>query len=411
MVGRTLGHYSILAPLGAGGMGEVYLAEDTTLGRKVALKVLPPALAESRERLDRFQREARALAALNHPQIVTVYSVESDDGIHFLTMELVDGKPLSEVIPEGGLPLDAFLEIAIQIADALAEAHEQGIVHRDLKPANIMVDARGRPKILDFGLAKLEPSETENCSSQLSTEMMTQEGRVLGTYPYMSPEQAEGKPIDHRSDLFSFGSVLYEMASGRRPFHGDSPVSLLGAILKDEPRPLAEHRNDLPAAMSQILDRCLEKNPQDRYASAAEFGSELSALRDAVASGATLELAGQVKLPDFLSEEVEEVEPPLFVGREKELARLDGFLSETLAGQGRVAFVTGEAGTGKTALIGAFLRRAINQHEHARLRLRRLQRSHRPRRSLLTRPAGPGSADRGCRNPLASRERYHRPGH
>jgi serine/threonine-protein kinase len=285
MIGRTLGHYSILELLGEGGMGEVYLAEDTTLDRRVALKVLPQEVAASQERLDRFQREAKALAALNHPHIVTVHSVESSDGVHFLTMELVDGEPLSEALPESGYELEKFLDLAIPLADALAEAHERGIVHRDLKPANIMVDSRGRPKILDFGLAKLEQPDAEDYSSQLSTAMMTQEGRVLGTYPYMSPEQAEGKIVDHRSDLFSFGSVLYEMATGTRPFTGDSPASLMGAILKDEPAPLSDHRDDLPDALAAILDRCLEKNPEKRFRTARELYDALTDLQRDVAAG------------------------------------------------------------------------------------------------------------------------------
>jgi serine/threonine-protein kinase len=285
MIGRTLGHYSILEPLGAGGMGEVYLAEDTTLDRQVALKVLPKDVAASRERLERFQREAKALAALNHPHIVTVYSVESSDEVHFLTMERVDGEPLSEALPENGYALEEFLDLAIPLADALSEAHERGIVHRDLKPANIMVDSRGRPKILDFGLAKLEAADAEEHSSQLSTQMMTKEGRVLGTYPYMSPEQAEGKIVDHRSDLFSFGSVLYEMATGTRPFTGDSPASLMGAILKDDPVPLTERRGDLPEVLAAILGRCLEKDPDERFSTARELYDALIDLQRDVTAG------------------------------------------------------------------------------------------------------------------------------
>ncbi len=227
MIGQTIGHYKIVDKLGAGGMGEVYLAEDTTLKRQIALKVLPPSLAASQERLDRFQREAESLAALNHPNIVHVYTVEEDDGVHFLTMELVEGESLDQAIPPGGLSLDQFFDLAVPLADALSEAHEHGIVHRDLKPANIMLDQKGRPKILDFGLAKLRLPETPEDLSQLPTEAMTQEGRVLGTYPYMSPEQVEGKSVDHRSDIFSFGTVLYEMATGQRPFRGDKVSSLV----------------------------------------------------------------------------------------------------------------------------------------------------------------------------------------
>ena len=221
MIGRTLAHYRITAAIGAGGMGEVYRATDTKLGRDVALKVLPAEMASSPERLERFRREAKALAALDHPGIVTVHSVEEADGVHFLTMQLVEGQPLDRLIPESGLPVERILEIATGLAEALTAAHAKGIVHRDLKPANVMVTAEGRVKVLDFGLARMSSEVTEGTGgSELPTDMHTREGVVLGTVPYMSPEQVSGRPLDHRTDIFSLGVMLYEMATGQRPFGG-----------------------------------------------------------------------------------------------------------------------------------------------------------------------------------------------
>jgi len=284
MVGRTISHYEILAKLGEGGMGKVYVAEDSTLDRKVALKILPAEMAEDPERLRRFEREAKAVAALHHPNIVMVHSVEEDDGLHFFTMELVEGEPLDRVTPAGGLPVDRLLDLAVPLADALAEAHEKGIVHRDLKPANIMVDGRGRPKILDFGLARWRKTLPEAALSQLPTEVMTEEGMVLGTYPYMSPEQAGGGELDHRSDIFSLGIVLYEMATGCRPFTGKTPVSLISSILKDHPRPVRELREEVPDGLEHVIGRCLEKDPARRPQSAGELRDLLEALRAAGAA-------------------------------------------------------------------------------------------------------------------------------
>ena len=249
MIGETLSHYKILDKLGAGGMGEVYLAEDTTLKRQIALKVLPADLSSSQERLERFQREAETLATLDHPNIVTVFTVERDEDVHFLTMQLVEGKRLSDLIPKGGMPLERIFEIAIPLADALAAAHERGIIHRDLKPANIMVTAEGRVKVLDFGLAKLRQGAEAPIDTQLPTEPLTQEGRIMGTMPYMSPEQLEGKDIDSRSDIFSLGVVLYEMALGERPFKGDTAASLIMSTGRDTPPQVDTLREELPAPL------------------------------------------------------------------------------------------------------------------------------------------------------------------
>jgi serine/threonine protein kinase len=220
MVGSALGHYRILSRLGAGGMGEVYRAADTRLGREVALKVLPAHLTRDPERLARIEREARTLAALNHRNIVTVHSIEEAQGIRFLTMELVEGQTLDEAIPRGGLPLDRFLAIATALADALAAAHERGVVHRDLKPANVMLTRDGQVKVLDFGLAKLEEFLAGGELTNLPTDtvaQLSQEGHLVGTFPYMSPEQLQGRPVDHRSDVFALGwsSTRWPPGSGR----------------------------------------------------------------------------------------------------------------------------------------------------------------------------------------------------
>jgi len=283
--GQTLSHYRLLTKIGAGGMGEVYRATDTKLGRDVALKVLPAEMAENPERLERFQREAKALAALDHPGIVTVHSVEEADGVHFLTMQLVEGHPLDRVVPEGGLAAPRILEIASALAEALAAAHEKGIVHRDLKPANVMVTPDGRVKVLDFGLAKFTAAElTESSDSQMPTDVRTREGVVMGTIPYMSPEQVSGLRVDHRTDIFSLGVLLYEMATGHRPFQGRSTAELASAILRDVPPALEESRSDVPDGMRRIIARCLEKDPADRFPTAREAAVALRDLRSGPAS-------------------------------------------------------------------------------------------------------------------------------
>ena len=273
--GRQLGSYKIVCMLGAGGMGEVYLAHDTKLGRDVALKVLPPDMARDPERLARFQREARSVAALNHLHIVTIFSVEEVDGIHFLTMELVKGRSLDQLIPEGGLPIKRILEIAGALAEALTATHEKGIVHRDLKPANVMVTEEGRVKVLDFGLAK-ETHEAKSSDATLTSVEFTEVGVIMGTPAYMSPEQIAGRKIDHRTDLFSLGTILYEMATGQKPFQGRSAAELASAILRDTPRPLGELRSGLPGELWRVIQRCLEKSVADRFPSARDLRSALS---------------------------------------------------------------------------------------------------------------------------------------
>ena len=296
MVGTSIGHYHILASIGKGGMGEVYAAEDTRLGRRVALKVLSRELAMDADRRERFEREARAVAALNHPNIVTIYSVEEAGGVPFLTLELVEGRTLGALIPPGGLPLDRILAYSIPLADAVGAAHQRGITHRDLKPGNVMIGDDGRVKVLDFGLAKLKESNASLAAS-LPTQELTGEGRIVGTVAYMSPEQAEGKPVDPRSDVFSLGVVIFEMATSQRPFKGDTQVSLLSSIIKDTPSPLTDLRAELPRDLGRIVRRCLSKDPEDRYQTAKDLRNDLRALKEDLSSGAVAAASGVHAVP------------------------------------------------------------------------------------------------------------------
>ncbi len=276
--GTKLGIYEILSPLGAGGMGEVYRARDTRLGREVAIKVLPRHLSSSPEMRVRFEREASAVAALKHPNIVTIHSIEESAGVHFMVMELVEGRTLADIIADGELSLERFLAIAEPLADGMAAAHAKGIVHRDLKPANILVDANGRVKVLDFGLAKLAEKVISDSDQTVDSDSRTRDGQILGTVAYMSPEQAEGLPVDFRSDIFSLGIVFYEMATGKNPFQRATVVSTLSAILKDTPVPIVDVR-PLPPALNDIVSRCLQKAPAQRYPSAVELRDALRVLQ------------------------------------------------------------------------------------------------------------------------------------
>lgn len=265
-------------------MGDVYVAEDTKLSREVALKVLPPEVA-SDERRKRFEREAKAVAALNHPNIVHVYSVEEAEGIHFITMELVRGKNLSVLLPDRGFSLKEFFEIAIPLADAVAAAHQAGITHRDLKPDNVMLNEQGGVKILDFGLAKPAPAFVTDADSKAPSEALTRAGSILGTVHYMSPEQAEGKTLDHRTDLFSLGIILYEMAAGERPFKGDTAASVLSSILRDTPPLITEVNPGLTRDLGKIIKRCLVKDLEYRYHSAKDLRNDLMEAKQEVESG------------------------------------------------------------------------------------------------------------------------------
>jgi hypothetical protein len=273
-----LGTYEILSSLGTGGMGEVYRARDTRLGREVAIKVLPAELAADRDRLARFEREARSASALNHPNIVTIYEIGGADSIAYISMELVRGTTLRDLLDQGALPMKRLLALSVQIADGLARAHEAGIVHRDLKPENLMVTRDGLVKILDFGLAKLVGTSPE--LSQLRTVASTGPGVVLGTVGYMSPEQAVGRPADFRADQFSLGAIVYEMATGKRAFARGSDAETMAAIINEEPEPLRRLSPQAPAALRWIIDRCLAKDPEDRYGSTRDLARDLAQLRD-----------------------------------------------------------------------------------------------------------------------------------
>ncbi|MBU1677152.1 serine/threonine protein kinase, partial [bacterium] len=285
MIGQRIGRYEVRALIGKGGMGDVYRARDTSLDREVALKVLPPALQHDRERRTRIEREAKTVAALNHPNVVTLHAVEEIDGVFFLVMELVDGHTLDAEIPEDGLPLGRFFELALPLTGALAAAHARGITHRDIKAQNVMIDGEGRVKVLDFGLAQSpEPPAAHTDQTMTIDSETSREGVVVGTAAYMSPEQAEGKPVDPRSDVFSLGVLLYEMITGRRPFAGETRLSTLTSVLRDQPRPLVDFRADLPRHLGRILRRCLEKDPGLRYETARSVLYDLEILRDEVIS-------------------------------------------------------------------------------------------------------------------------------
>jgi eukaryotic-like serine/threonine-protein kinase len=287
--GTRLGPYEILAPLGAGGMGEVYRARDTRLGRDVAIKVLPASVSDNPDRLRRFEREARSASALNHPNIVVIHDIGESASGSYIAMELVEGQTLRDVLGHGALPVKRLLAISAQVADGLSRAHADGIVHRDLKPENIMVRSDGFVKVLDFGLAKLTlPEESSGRTEAPTVTRGTEPGKVMGTVGYMSPEQALGQTLDFRSDQFSLGSILYEMATGNRAFSRPSAPETLSAIIRDEPEPIAAGAPSTPALFRWIVERCLAKNREERYGSTHDLARDLSTLRDRLseASGA-----------------------------------------------------------------------------------------------------------------------------
>src|ERR1700739_1420255 len=285
--GTQLGSYEVVAQIGAGGMGEVYKANDPKLGRDVALKVLPDAFAHDPERLSRFQREAKMLASLNHPNIATIYGLEHSNGTHFLIMELVTGETLADRIKrEGPVPLEKALKIAVQIAEALEAAHERNIIHRDLKPANVKVTPEGKVKVLDFGLAKAfagDPANEDSSNSPTLSAAATMQGTILGTAAYMSPEQARGKACDKRTDIWAFGCVLYELLTGKQAFHGETTTEILAAVLRGEPdwQALPE---TTPSTVRALLRRCLQKDVNKRCRDAGDMRLEIE---EALAAPAT----------------------------------------------------------------------------------------------------------------------------
>ncbi|MGH9391745.1 MAG: serine/threonine-protein kinase, partial [Vicinamibacteria bacterium] len=281
--GRRLGPYEILSPLGTGGMGEVYRARDTKLKREVAIKVLPESLAKDPEALARFEREAQAVAALSHPNILAIHDFGKHGGVTYAVTELLEGQTLRGKLDAAPIPRRQAVDYALQIARGLSAAHEKGVVHRDLKPENLFVTKDGLLKILDFGLAKrIETAAAEEGTSRPAVSQHTEPGTVMGTVGYMSPEQVRGLPVDHRSDIFSFGAILYEMLSGERAFKRDTAADTMSAILREEPAELSESGRTIPPALDHIVRHCLEKDRDDRFQSAKDIASELQE----VASGA-----------------------------------------------------------------------------------------------------------------------------
>ena len=295
--GSRLGPYEILVPLGAGGMGEVYRARDGRLGREVAVKVLSEEFSSDPDRRKRFEQEARSASALNHPNIVTIHDIGSSDSTTYIAMELVDGRTLREVLHSGPLPTKRLLDLAFQIADGLANAHSAGIVHRDLKPENVMVTRDGGVKILDFGLAKLVKSAPVDSSHLPTTTNETKAGTVLGTVGYMSPEQASGKALDFRSDQFSLGAILYEMATGKRAFQRGTAPETLTAIIREEPEPPATLNPAIPTPFRWILERCLQKDPEERYASTRDLARDIRSIREHLSDFSASSSTGESPLP------------------------------------------------------------------------------------------------------------------
>jgi predicted ATPase len=340
--GSRFGRYEILGALGAGGMGEVYRARDPRLGRELAIKILSRKLSDSKLDVKRFEREAESASALNHPNIVTIFELGQVESTYYIAMELVEGELLRDILRAGPIPLQTVMRIAAQIVDGLAKAHTAGVMHRDLKPENVMVSRDGLVKILDFGLAKLVSTDTDtNLPLDLETVSTseTNPGALLGTLPYMSPEQANGLPLDFRSDQFSLGSLLYEMVTGKRAFPRQGAAEILAAILRDQPEAAASLNPQAPAPLCWVIERCLAKNPKDRYDSTHDLARDLAAIRDRLPEAPSRHLAPRINtLPS---------QATAFIGREREVAAVKELL---LREDVRVVTLTGPGGIGKTRL-------------------------------------------------------------
>src|SRR5262245_4038734 len=338
VVGRTLGHYRVESLLGAGGMGRVYLAFDPRLDRVVALKILPPDLIGDVDRLQRFTREAKAASALNHPNVATIHDIGESAGVRFIVMEYVEGHTLAEKIVGGSLAVAEILDIAVQVADALDAAHAKGITHRDIKPANLMLTPRRQVKVLDFGIAKTVRGEGAPVTEEMATNAQTAVGFVIGSVPYMSPEQVSGHEVDHRSDLFSLGVTLYELTTRRHPFAGATATKTRDRILHAHPEPIAVLNDAIPSELERITLKCLEKDLERRYQSARELLADLRHLQQTDAAATRIPVGGHRRhnLPAQLTS---------FVGRRREIQEV----RRLLAGS-RLLTLTGAGGCGKTRL-------------------------------------------------------------
>ncbi|MCK4597145.1 serine/threonine-protein kinase PknK, partial [bacterium] len=342
MAAEKIAHYEIKELIGRGGMGAVFKAVDTRLSRTVALKILTPMDLPEEEMRERFLREARAGALLNHPGIVTIYDVGEDQGQQYIAMEYVEGRTLRQLLQKRRPnPLEV-IDIVVATGRALSSAHASGIIHRDIKSDNIMVTEDGQVKVMDFGLAKIQ-----------GASVLTKEGEIMGTVAYMSPQQATGEAIDHRSDIFSLGVILYELLTGQRPFTGDQEIIVVFSLLNEEPMGVRELNREVPRELEQIVFKALRKEPQDRYQQVDQMVEDLGKVRQAMMAGggATLAELELVAAEELAVEEEREFQAQL-VGREEKLAVLKELLHSATLGEGQTVFISGEAGIGKTRLVG-----------------------------------------------------------